>query len=106
MRWLIMFVGISERNGTPVRYKVSRPTHVVIEQFDGGVAILLNTGEAQALAQVWLGCSQATSPPTQGTNHPDIGEKALANAFQIIVSHLQKTIYDHARMDLAKVTLG
>ena len=46
------------------------------------------------------GLSQATSHPTEGTNHPDVREPRLAAALTIIIGHLQRTVYDYCGRSL------
>lgn len=105
MRWLIMFVGIGVSTGTPSRANLHRDTDVRIDQIDPNALFPLNDSDAIKLAQVGLGCSQATGHPTQGTNHPSVNEEALSAALTIIIAHLQNTIYTQAGLDLKQETL-
>jgi hypothetical protein len=92
MRWLIEFVGVGERKkgkpGPPSR----RGNDVSINMIDGGKEIDLDSHEAEILADVWKGCSQASGHPTQDTDHPDVSIPALDKALKIIVRHLEQTI--------------
>jgi len=88
-----MFVGIQERNGVAVEATLRLTTDMRIDAISGGVLMDTNAPEALILARVWKGCSQATSHPTQDTNHPDVSEEPLAEALHIIIYHLEKTIY-------------
>ena len=70
---------------------------VGIQDFDGGVLLNHQTPEAQLLASVWKGCSQGSSHATNEYNHPPVGDgKELPQALEIILSHLQNTIYQKA----------
>jgi hypothetical protein len=71
-----------------------------IDRILGGDLIKPSSPEALTLAPVWKGCSQASSHATTDTNHPDIREPVLAQALQIVVDHLQSTIYDRAGLKL------
>ena len=107
MRWLIMFVGISESKGAPAEAAIRNiKEDVRIDRFDGGVLIDRKSKEASALARMWKGCSQAISHPTQDTNHPKIGREELTEAFIIVAEHLQNTIYRSKRLNLLQLTLG
>jgi hypothetical protein len=106
MRWLIFFVGLMEQGGVaiPTKYRTDE-TDVWIERFEGGVLFDHTTPEAQELAQIYRGCTQATGHPTRDTNHPDIAEPRLSLAMRLILPHLQRTIYNAKGLDLAAVTL-
>ncbi|MDD2764821.1 MAG: hypothetical protein PHE83_12700 [Opitutaceae bacterium] len=92
-RWLIEFVGVSmDKHGEP-----TRPHHgdfsARIDNFEGGMLFDLSTPEAKKLAKIWLGCTQATSHATHGSNHPSIRDPERNEALRIIWSHLENTIY-------------
>jgi hypothetical protein len=107
MRWLIMFVGISEYKGKAVSYSLKHPkTDVRIDRIDNGVLFDHNLPNALKLALLWKGCSQATSHPTQGTSHPPCGNDQLAEGLNIVINHLEQTIYAKNGRSIIKDTLG
>ena len=107
MRWLIDFVGVAaNREGKPRRPGRHRDADVSITDIQGGQAIELCSSEAATLAKVWQGCSQASSHPTQDSNHPPVDPITLDNALRIIVSHLQRTIYSGSPRELVVETLN
>ena len=107
-RWLIEFVGIShsERSGKPARPK-KYPADVRIDDFAPGSSNLfdLSKRDARLLADVWKGCSQASGHATHGSNHPSVKETVLSKALEVIVDHLQDTIYLHAGEQLRDYVL-
>jgi len=106
IRWLIFFVGIMERDGQAIEtIYTTKATDVWIGRFDHGQMLDPKCSDAAKLALVYKGCTQATGHPTEGTNHPDIKEKAMSDALQIVIYHLQKTIYDAQGRNLAHYTL-
>jgi hypothetical protein len=103
-RWLIEFVGIAaDFNGKP-RPPTRRKTDVSIKSIQGGEEIDLDSSDAATLAKVWQGCAQASSHPTQGSNHPPVNPAALDEAMRIIIRHLQRTIYAANNRDLVAET--
>jgi hypothetical protein len=106
MRWLIDFVGIAaNREGKPRRPTRYGDADVSIGDIEGQ-KIELSSPEAATLARVWLGCSQASSHPTQDSNHPPVDPMTLNNALRIIVNHLQRTIYSGTPGKLVVETLN
>lgn len=105
MRWLILFVGIQEEGGFAIEARLRKPTDMRIDAIRGGLVLTPSRPEAQKLALIWKGCSQATSHPTQDTNHPDVSERPLAEALEIVIEHLQTTIYSANRRSLLQDTL-
>ena len=98
-RWRIEFVGIKRNeNGKATecrKRKVSKD--VRIDDLDGGKLFNLSGPDAQLLADVWKGCSQASSHATNEYNHPAVSDqKELPDALVIILRHLQDTIYNQA----------
>jgi hypothetical protein len=100
MRWLIEFVGIllnkDERPDRPCRHA----NDVSIQSFvtDGSdLELTLDiadlSSKAWILANVWLGCTQSCVHSTFKTNHPRADPPELAEAFTIIVEHLQAKLY-------------
>lgn len=107
-RWLIEFVGISRgrRNGDPVRPNMV-DKDVRIDHFEGGCMIDLSSENARILADLWKGCTLASSHATNAYNHPSVCDRTvLPGALKIILDHLQETIYDKAGMKLRKLVLG
>ena len=106
MRWLIDFVGIAaDREGKPRRPTWYSDADVSITDI-GGQKIELSSPEAATLAKVWQGCSQASSHPTQDSNHPPVDPMTLDKALRIIVDHLQRTIYSGSPGKLVVETLN
>ncbi len=105
-RWLIDFVGITKGgNGAPARPR-PRPGDVRIAELGGGEFSLTST-DAQVLADVWKGCSQGASHPTETRNaHPRVNEPELSRALAIIKSHLQTELYAKANLNLDKIALS
>lgn len=91
-RWLIDFVGISgDKNGKPSR-PAQRAHDWRIAQM-GGPLFPLAGADAPKLADVWLGCTKATSHPTRGSNHPPVDPNELNLAVAIVVAHLDTNLY-------------
>ncbi|HEY1755230.1 MAG TPA: hypothetical protein VGG72_07520 [Bryobacteraceae bacterium] len=99
-RWLIEFVGIKgDRTGLPVQCRRSPnfPHDVYIDDLAGGVLFSPTATEAQLLAKVWSGCSQASSHATTDTHkHYPTNEKPVIKALTIILDYLQAGVYDTA----------
>jgi hypothetical protein len=101
MRWLIEFVGISlNSDEKPVR-PTRRDKEVSIQSFvadRSDLQIPLDrdnpSSKAWILARVWKGCTQSSLHSTFKTSHPREDPQALAEAFTIIVEHLQAKLYD------------
>lgn len=99
VRWLIEFVGVSaDSKGNPKESQIRRNRKgkqfdVDIMDLPGGEYFDLNHKDAKLLAEVWLGCSQATSHPTFGSNHPSTARDRVVHATRIVVEHMQRTIY-------------
>jgi hypothetical protein len=98
-RWLIEFVGV-KRNQTGqsvVCKKKPGAKDVRIADLDGGRLFDLSDPNAQLLADVWRGWSQASSHATNAYNHPAVcDQKELPDALIVVLDHLQDTIYSHA----------
>lgn len=107
LRWLIEFAGVYESNGIPVPTRNLRfpDTDMRIDRMAGGLVLDAMSKEAIPLARVYKGCSQASGHPTTDSDHPDISPLKLAEALQIIVEHLQRTIYNHTRLSLLDFTM-
>lgn len=100
MRWLILFVGLKgDRKWRPVVEDLERDTDMRIDRL-GGSLFRVGSKEAHTLSKVWIGCSQATSHPTLGTNHPPVDPPALAEALHLIIDHLQRELYKKHGRDL------
>jgi hypothetical protein len=79
---------------------------VRINDLDGGELFSLVDPNAQALANIWKGCSQASSHATNEYNHPPVDDwKELPAALTVILSHLQRTIYNQAGKNLCDCVL-
>jgi hypothetical protein len=108
MRWLILYVGIGEYGRKAVRAPRSKPaTDAWIGQFGSradSFEFPLNP-DADKLALVYRGCAQATGHPTQGSGHPDVDERPLSEAIQIVIAHLQATVYKAHGLNLVDATL-
>jgi hypothetical protein len=100
-RWLIEFVGVKlDKNGKPARVRDEknrkREHDVDILDLPGGEYFPLGSDEAVLLAEVWKGCSQATSHATDGSEHPSISRDRIAKAVLAVVHHLEATVYKQA----------
>ena len=98
-RWLVEFIGIKrDGNGKATEHKKQKGSKDVrIDNFDGGKLFDLADPNAQLLADVWKGCSQASSHATNEYNHPAVSDrKELPAALTIVLNHLQDTIYSRA----------
>jgi hypothetical protein len=94
MRWLIEFVGVAKnKEGRPDKpnYKAK---DVWIEHVNSGILFKPEDPNAQKLADVWQGCSQATMHSTKDTNHPPVDPPELAEALKIVIAHLEKHLYE------------
>jgi len=109
MRWLIYFIGVQGRSKKPCPFFLDRDTDMRIDRLDGGETYDLSDPkrpDAVMLEEIWRGCSQATSHPTEGTNHPNVEPPRLAAALTLVMGHLQKTVYAHKGRSLLDDTLG
>jgi hypothetical protein len=109
-RWLIGFVGIKrDDKGNPAVYGGGRKgvchSDVRIDDFDGGKLLNHLTKEGRLLADVWKGCTQASSHATNASNHPPVSENVLTEALTIIIDHLQNTIYQKAGKEVRAYVL-
>jgi hypothetical protein len=98
-RWLIEFIGIKrDGSGKATEHKKRKwSKDVRIDDFDGGTLFDTSDPNAQLLADVWKGCSQASSHATNEYNHPALSDrKELPAALTIVLNHLQDTIYKRA----------
>lgn len=103
-RWLIDFLGISSnKHGT-----AGRPGQKLHDwRIDKlGVPLFPLTGtDAQKLADIWLGCTKATSHPTRGSGHPPVDPNELNAAIAIIIEYLDKQLYSPKGRDILADTL-
>jgi hypothetical protein len=91
-RWLIDFVGVnSDKRGTPSR-PAQKPHDWRIDKM-GASLFPLSGADAQKLADVWLGCTKATSHPTRGSGHPPVDPNELNAAIAIVIEYLDKNLY-------------
>ncbi len=106
-RWLIEFVGIKQDGkGNPAVCGKNSRQDVRSDDFDGGRLLDHSTHEGQLLANVWKGCSQASSHATNAYSHPSVSDKKeLPEALKIILDHLQKTIYQKAGKNIRDYVL-
>lgn len=108
-RWLIEFIGIKQgKNGKAMRAKKQQGSQDVrIDNIDGGILFDVDGAEAQFLADVWKGCSQASSHATNQYDHPSVSDQsALPAAVTLILNHLQNTIYLRANVNLRDCVLN
>jgi len=107
-RWLIEFVGVKQKNGQPSECrKKTESNDVRISDFDGGKLFDLhnNLEDAECLANMWKGCSQASSHATNAYNHPSTRDEAVRNVLIIILNYLDETIYEKAGKNLKDCVL-
>jgi hypothetical protein len=91
-RWLIDFLGVScDKHGQPGR--PASKTHDWRIDKMGGALFPLTGADAQKLADVWLGCTKATSHPTRGSGHPPVDPTELNAAVAIVIDYLDRTLY-------------
>ena len=106
MRWLIEFVGLTEdKHHKPIVRNKTKANDFRIDDLPGGVLIRPSSREAQTLAPVWKGGTQGSSHPTHLSNHPPVNNHELAAALEIIVDHLDKTIYASAPQKVIDLAL-
>jgi hypothetical protein len=106
MRWLILFIGIAEGGGVPIRpRRHPSGTDVFIDDIQIGAFVDLESRKAQYLARIYKGCSQASGHPTDATNHPNVNERQLVKALTLVIDHLQRTIYAKNKRNLEFHTL-
>ena len=105
-RWLIEFVGIKQdKNGNPV-CTGKKKNDVRIDDFDGGALLDRSTADGRFLADVWKGCTQASSHATNAYDHPSVDDRTvLPKALKIVLDHLQGTIYDKASQKIRDCVL-
>lgn len=107
MRWLIEFVGITQdKHGAP-HQRVPNPVlhDVAITDFAGGTFVLITSPEAVILAAAWRGVTRASGHASRDYKHPDVSEAALSKALDLVLSHLQSTIYAAADLNLISLAL-
>ncbi len=107
-RWLIEFIGVKrDGNGKATEHKKQKGSKDVrIDDLDGGKPFDLADPNAQLLADVWKGCSQASSHATNEYNHPAVSDrKELPAALTIVLNHLQDTIYSRASKQIRDCVL-
>jgi hypothetical protein len=94
-------------NGKATECKKKRGSKDVrIDDLDGGKLFDLFSPHAQLLADVWKGCSQASSHATNEYSHPAVSDqKELPDALTIILNHLQDTIYNQASKKVSDCVL-
>lgn len=91
-RWLIDFVGVSSgKNGKPSK-PAQKPHDWRIDKM-GAPLFPLSGTDAQKLADVWLGCTKATSHSTRGSGHPPVDPAELNAAIAIVLVYLEKNLY-------------
>jgi len=108
-RWLIEFVGIrQDGKGNPAVFEKSKfGQDIRIDDFDGGILLGHSTHEGQLLANVWKGCSQASSHATNAYSYPPVSDKKeLPEALKIILDHLKNTIYEKAGKEFCDYVLS
>ena len=92
-RWLIDFLGVSRNiHGEPVRPSV-KPHDWRIDKMVAESLFPLKGADAQKLADVWLGCTKATSHPTRDSGHPPVDPTELNVAVAIVVDYLDCVLY-------------
>lgn len=103
-RWLIEFVGIKQdKNGNPAPKRPSRSDVLLADL--GGALLAHDTPQGKFLADVWKGCSQASSHATSAYNHNPVNENELVRTLTIIIDHLQSTLYQGARENIRDYVL-
>lgn len=97
IRWLIEFIGIKgKRERGQLRAVASDAARNM--RLDFGIGKLgapyfpTEHHSAIKLAEVWESCARAVGHPTEGTVH-DVEDETLASAMELILDHLERTIY-------------
>jgi hypothetical protein len=106
-RWLIEFVGIQQnKKGNPIACPGKRKDDVRVTDF-GGRLLDPSTPDGRRLADLWKGCTQASSHATNADPpHPSVDDQTvLREALKVILDHLQDTIYDKASKKLRDYVL-
>jgi hypothetical protein len=77
----------------------SKPSRPAVKPHDwrvdkmGAALFPLAGADAQKLADVWLGCTKATSHPTRGSGHPPVDPTELNAAIAIVIDYLDRMLY-------------
>ena len=109
MRWLIEFIGIvrSEPSKLPIQKTPhSNGRDVMINDCTGGTLFDPRHLGAQKLADLWKGCSQASMHATSDTGHPDVSPDRIAEALEIVLTHLDTHLYQPNGLKLIEVVRG
>jgi len=65
-----------------------------------------STPNGRCLADVWKGCTQASSHATNEYSHPSVDyKKELPEVLKIMLDHLQNTIYQKAGKNIRDYVL-
>ncbi len=109
MRWLIEFVGIVRSESS--KLAVPKTPHsngfdVMITDCSGGMAFNPKSSDAQKLADLWKGCSQASMHATGDTGHPDVSPPKIAEVLEIVLSHLDAHLYQPNGLKLIEIVRG
>lgn len=103
-RWLIEFIGVSaDQSGKP-KIPARWPHDARVDDI-GGKVFCLSRPEAVVLANVWLGCSKASSHATNASGHPPVNEKEISDALRIVMAHLDQELYSGAGQKIAAIAL-
>lgn len=107
-RWLIEFVGIKmhrkrRRADRPKPIQGQEDEFVSIKKFHKGRLFPLRTRKSLILARVWKGCTQCSVHPTRDTSYPDVSPQKLAEALELMLTHLHESLYAPNRLGLLSV---
>jgi hypothetical protein len=104
MRWLIEFIGIilNKKGNAAAPQPHDNGKSVTIGEV-GGTMFDTKSQDALKLAKIWKACSQASLHPTMDTGHDDLGPDELAKALQMVLAHLETSLYGPTGRDLLKL---
>jgi hypothetical protein len=103
MRWLIEFVGVRDKNGKPAAPRPHDNGKSVTIQQVGGRLFDTNSQCAPKLAKIWKACAQASLHPTTDTNHHPLREDDLAATLEIVIAHLETSLYKPSGRNLCEI---
>jgi hypothetical protein len=92
-RWLLDLLAVNQENTTGKPCRPRKYDNDVDLTDIGAPLFQLTDQDAQMLSAVWKGCSQASGHPTHDSNHPPVNEQQLVEALNVVLKHLQDTVY-------------
>ena len=107
-RWLIDFIGIKadKATGVALRNRKIGQHDWDIENLRPGSYFNPSGPGSQTLADIWLGCTRASSHPTWKSGHPSVKPDRLNAALEIVMNHLQRELYGPFGHDLEALAMA